>query len=87
MACSVMTEMASLDENVQKFIEKASGLYLTHRVILESENELKEAVFGSLYSILKAKDVTIKWRFIKEYNGLHFVKDYIMHDFSQKLKR
>jgi hypothetical protein len=60
MACSVMTEMASGDEKVQKFIEKASGLYLTRRVIQEKSNELKEAVFGSLFSILKAQDVTIK---------------------------
>ena len=55
-----MTEMASFDKNVQKFIEKASGLYLTHRVGEEKTIELKEAVFGSLYSILKAQDVTIK---------------------------
>ena len=55
-----MTEMASGDEKVQKFIEKASGLYLTRRVIQEESNELKEAVFGSLFSILKAQDVTIK---------------------------
>ena len=60
MACSVMTEMASGDEKVQKFIEKASGLYLTRRVNQEESNELKEAVFGSLFSILKAQDVTIK---------------------------
>ena len=55
-----MTEIASGDENVQKFVEKASGLYLTHRVDEEKSIELKEAVFGSLYSILKARDVTIK---------------------------
>ncbi len=60
MACSLMTEMASGDEKVQKFVEKANGLYLTHRVDEEKTIELKEAVFGSLYSILKAQDVTIK---------------------------
>ena len=73
LACSVLTAATANNSEVQKFAQKQGALNLTQHFDQEKEPALKEAIFGSLSSFLKADNFESKRLFIRDYDGLAFL--------------
>ena len=87
LACSVLTAATANNSEVQRFAQKQGALNLTQKFDSEQEPALKEAVFGSLSSFLKAENFESKRLFIRDYDGLAFLSRLVCSDLTLKLQK
>ena len=87
LACSVLTAATANNSEVQKFAQKQGALNLTQHFDQEKEPALKEAIFGSLSSFLKADNFESKRLFIRDYDGLAFLSRLICQDLTLRLQK
>ena len=73
-ACSIFSFSNQNNVDVQKVTFKLGALNLMHQYVKETNVKNKEAVISALSAFLRGINTDGKRAFLKEYNGLSFIK-------------
>lgn len=90
--CHLLTSIMSNNRQVQEFASKSGAINLVSRFNQEDTVQLKDAIFGSLASWIKADNFEGKRRFINDQQGLEFLSSLVCNAsvneaFTMRLKK
>ena len=90
--CHLLTSITSNNRQVQEFASKSGAINLVAQFAKEETLAVKDAVFGSLAAWIKADNFEGKRRFIREKDGLEFLKrlfcdSAVNANFNMRLKK
>lgn len=87
LACSIFAAAVQNNGEVQKFSARLGALNLTQLCATEQNLQLREALFTALSNFLKADNFEGKRLFIRDFDGLQFVTNFVVAENNLKFSK